>query len=482
MNPAEFHVGNAIDAKLNVEFMASTLANRSSEVRPRRSAFYLAARDNRSAFDEPQPLGHLPRQCEGNTMSRQVTVALLSAVLALPLGGALGAQRGSNAPIRVEPYPHATEAIGTVRQMYDGALTPALAVNTFRNIDRIFPTRTVAHGVKPMLLPPAAKPLGTVRFTDRGKSYDLEQYLELNRVSGLLVLKDGRIALERYRYGNSERTRWMSMSVAKSITSTLIGAALKQGYIASLSDSVTRYVTSLAGSAYGGVSVRDILMMSSGVRWNETYTDTASDRRHLLEAQISQMPGSAMRIMRTLPRAAPPGTVNNYSTGETQVAAELVRSTTGRPLAEYLADRIWSRYGMEADASWWLESKDGVEIGGSGFSATLRDYGRFGLFVLDGGIADGEPILPDGWAREATTPKTLRGGMPLTYGYFWWPGTTDASRRDGAYEARGIFGQHLYINPAVHIVIVVWGALTRPTGGAVVNDWAFFDAIADALR
>nr|MBA3406252.1 serine hydrolase [Gemmatimonadaceae bacterium] len=377
-------------------------------------------------------------------MKRQANVALLSAVIALSSGGALAAQGGTNAPNRIESYPHATEPIGTVRQMYDGALTPELAINTFRNIDRIFPTRTVAHGAKPMPIPPATKPLGTVRFTDRGTKYDLEQYLDLNRVAGLLVLKDGRIALERYRYGNSDRTRWMSMSVAKSISSTLIGAALKQGYIASLSDSVTRYVTSLAGSAYGGVSVRDILMMSSGVRWNETYTDSASDRRHLLEAQISQTPGSAMRVMRTLPRAAAPGTVNNYSTGETQVAAELVRSAVGKPLAEYLADRVWSRYGMEADATWWLESKDGVEIGGSGFSATLRDYGRFGQFILDGGVAGGEAIVPDGWTREATTPKTLRRGATLMYGYFWWTGTTAAARRNGAFAAQGIFGQHLY--------------------------------------
>ena len=380
--------------------------------------------------------------------------------------GALAAQ---------EAYPHATEPIGTVRQIYDGVLTPALAVNTFRNIDRLFPTRTVPRGAPPMILPAAATPLSRVSFSDRGTRYDLESYLELNRVTGLLVLKDGRIALERYRLGNSERTHWMSMSMAKSITSTLIGAALKQGYIASLSDSVTRYVPALAGSAYEGVSVRDVLMMSSGVRWTETYTDASSDRRRLLEAQVSQVAGSAMAIMRSLPRAAAPGTVNNYSTGETQVAAEILRSAVRRPLATYLSDRIWSRVGMEADANWWLDSPDGVEIGGSGFSATLRDYGRFGLFVLNGGVAAGEAILPDGWIREATSPKTLRGGAPLDYGYLWWPG------RGGAYAAEGIYGQWLYINPAAQVVIVVWSAQAKPTGAAVIDDWAFFDAVVEAL-
>jgi hypothetical protein len=304
------------------------------------------------------------------------------------------------------PYPHRTEPIGTVRQIYDGVLTPALAISTFRNIDRLFPTRTVARSSTPKPLPPALVPLTEVRFSDQGRRYDLEAYLELNRVAAILVLQDGRVKLERYRFGNTERTRWMSMSIAKSITSTLIGAALKEGYIRSLSDSVTRYVPSLIGSAYDGVSVRDVLMMASGVRWNETYTDPASDRRRLLEAQISQMPGSALAVMKSLPRAAAPGTVHTYNTGETQVAAEILRAAVGRPLATYLSERIWSTFGMEAEANWWLASPGGIEIGGSGFSATLRDYGRFGLFILGGGVAGGDSILPAGWLREATTPKT----------------------------------------------------------------------------
>jgi CubicO group peptidase (beta-lactamase class C family) len=369
-----------------------------------------------------------------------------------------------------------------VRQIYDGALTPKIAVNTFRNIDRLFPTRTVSHSTKPYPLPPASALLGVVNFSDGGKRYDLDDYLELNRVAGLLVLKDGRIALEKYRLGNSERTRWMSMSIAKSITSTLIGAALKDGYIAALSDPVTKYVPALRGSAYEGVSVRDVLMMSSGVRWDETYTDPRSDRRRLLEAQISQVPGSAIALMSSLPRAAAPGTVNNYNTGETQVAGEIVRSAVGRALATYLSERIWSRFGMEADAKWWLDSEGGHEIGGSGFSAILRDYGRFGLFLLNGGIAGGESILPDGWTREATTPKVLHRGTPLEYGYLWWPGTTAASRRDRAYAAEGIFGQFIYINPAARVVIVVWSAQQKPTGSAVIDDWLFFDAVVDALR
>ena len=372
-------------------------------------------------------------------------------------------------------YPHRSEPIGTVRQIYDGVLTPELAVNTFRNIDRLFPTRRVRASQRPFPLPSMGQSLPPIAFNDGGVQYDLERYLELNQIAGLLVVKDGRIAFERYRFGNTERTHWMSMSIAKSITSTLVGAAIKQGYIRSLSDSVTRYVPALAGSGYAGVTVREVLMMASGVRWNETYSDPTSDRRRLLEAQISQIPGSALALMKGLPRAAEPGTRNNYNTGETQVVAEVLRAAVGRPLATYLADRIWSRFGMETDASWWLDSPDGVEIGGSGFSATLRDYGRFGLFVLGGGVAAGDSILPAGWIAEATTPKTLRDGTPLAYGYLWWPGP------DSTFMAMGIHGQYLFVNPRARVVIVAWGARPHPTQGQVVDDWAFCDAVTTAL-
>ncbi|MEO8624898.1 MAG: serine hydrolase, partial [bacterium] len=265
---------------------------------------------------------------------------MLSASAALAQGASQGAYIN----------PHANDSIGTVRQMYDGALTPALAVNTFRNIDRLFPTRTIERGTKPYPLPAATSPLANVSFTSKGKPYSLDEYLTLNRVSGLLVLKNGRIALERYAYGNSPSTRWMSMSIAKSITSTLIGAAIKDGAIGSINDPVTKYVPRLTGSAYDGVTVRQLLMMASGVRWNETYTDPKSDRRRLLEAQIAQRPGGAVELMRALARAAPPGSVNNYSTGETQIAGEVVRNAVGKSLAQYLSEKIWAPFGMETDA------------------------------------------------------------------------------------------------------------------------------------
>lgn len=380
-------------------------------------------------------------------------------------------------------YPHASEPIGTVRQVYDGVLPFDVAVKTFRNIDRLFPTRAVPRSTQPRPLAVAPTPFPSLRIADRDSQYTFDRFLEVNRVTAVLAMKDGRIRLERYLHGNTPGTRWMSMSVAKSITSTLIGAAIHDGKLA-LTDPVVKHVPALSGSAYEGVTVRDVLLMASGVRWNETYTDPASDRRRLLEAQISQRPGSALQVMRSLPRAAEPGTTNNYNTGETQVAGEILKAAVGKPLASYLAEKIWSRTGgMEADANWWLDSPDGVEIGGSGFSATLRDYARFGQFILDDGVLNGERILPAGWVAEATSGKVLKGGTPLDfYGYLWWPGTSAAAKRDRAFSADGIYGQHVYVNPAARVVIVLWSAQAKPVGTEVVDNWAFFEAVTNALR
>ena len=178
--------------------------------------------------------------------SKNDILLLVAAITAVGHGRSIGAQQTTGASPGV--YPHAAEPIGTVRQMYNGALTPDLAVNTFRNIDRLFPTRLVPRSANPLPLPPARTELTEVPIFDRGRTFSLDGYIDLNRVAGLIVLKDGRVAFETYRFGNSENTRWMSMSIAKSITSTLFGAAVKQGLIR-LTDSVTHYVPSLARAA-----------------------------------------------------------------------------------------------------------------------------------------------------------------------------------------------------------------------------------------
>ena len=380
------------------------------------------------------------------------------------------------------PQGHAADVIGTVTEVYDGTLTSDIQVNTFRHIERLFPVRVVKHGPHVLELPPAERPLKKLQFVSAGMPYDLVDYMALNRVTALLVLKNGKIAYEDYEMGNTRQTRWMSMSMVKSITSSLVGAAIQDGHIKGIDDQLTHYVRELQGSAYDGVSIRNLLQMASGVKWDETYTDPASDRRRMLAAQIAQQPGAIMHLMAQLPRAAAPGTVWNYSTGETFVAGAVVRAAVGVPLAQYLSDRIWTKAGMESDATWWLESPDGLEIGGSGLSATLRDYGRFGLFLMNDGVAGGERILPEGWVQDAGSSKQV-GGKMVDYGYMIWPFAAQHGEvNEGSFEALGIYGQHIYVNRRERVVIVVWSALPKPTGKEVIADADFFAAATAAVR
>jgi len=372
------------------------------------------------------------------------------------------------------------EAIGSIRDLYDGALLPDLQVSTLRHVDHLFPTRVVARGANVHALPVSSRPWPAIGFDDGGHRWDLFDYLALNRVSGLLVLQNGEVAFEHYALGNTPQTRWTSMSMAKSITATLVGAAIHDGHIGSLDEQVCRYVPTLAGSAYEGVTIRQVLQMSSGVRWNETYTDPHSDRRRLLEAQLSQRPGALMDCMAALPRAGPPGSVWNYSTGETQVAGAVLRAAVGQPLSDYLSERIWARFGMEADASWWLESPGGMEVAGSGLSARLRDFARFGLFMLGGGVAGGTQILPQDWIKEACSNSGHDSETP--YGYMWWPLAASAGAvHQGAYLAIGIFGQYLYIHPARQVVIAQWSAMPKPKGTVLIQPASFFAAVVQAL-
>lgn len=378
--------------------------------------------------------------------------------------------------------PHSNEPIATVREVYDGTFLPDIGTNTFRNIDRLFSTRVVDNGSHVYPLPARDDAITTLSIESNGRRYDLYDYLALNRVSGLLAIKDGEVAYETYQLGNSETTRWMSMSIAKSITATLIGAAIKDGYIAGLDAMLVDYVPELEGSAYDGVTVQQVLQMTSGAGWNETYTDRTSDRRELLEAQIAQEEGGMLEVMANLQRVAEPGSRWNYSTGETQVAAELLSAAIDRPISEYLTEKIWGNMGMESQANWWLESPDGIEVGGSGFSATLRDYGRFGLFLLDEGIVNGEPVLPDGWVERSSQPNIING-EEIEYGFMLWPEmNAEDSIHEDAFEAVGIFGQFIYVNPRENVVIVVWSARSKPGASTVIADADFFAAMTQALR
>lgn len=399
----------------------------------------------------------------------------LNLAKALALVCALVLTRISFGAEAIPAYAHNVEPIGTVREIYDGRLMPDVQINTFRNIHRLFPTRLVKRGDEATSFARAERPITDFTFTHDGVSYDLFDVLALNRVAAMMIVKDDAVVFERYFMENTPDTRWMSMSVVKTITVMLIGAALEDGYIDSLADPVTRYLPELAGTAYDGVTVEQIIAMTSGVDWNETYTDPASDRRRMLDAQIGQEPGAIVQLMGDLSRHSAPGTRWNYSTGETHIAGALVHAATGKWVADYLSEKLWIPLGMESDATWWLESAGGLEVGGSGLSATLRDYTRFGQFLLHEGVIGGQRVVPAGFVARARSRTTI-GSETVEYGYGLWP------LHGNSYAAIGIFGQYVFVDPDLNLVVTIWSAQSKPVDRQGVDEYAFLEAFSDYFR
>lgn len=286
----------------------------------------------------------------------------------------------------------------------------------------------------------------------------LDAYMADQRTAGLVILQDGKVRLERYGLGFDATGRWTSFSVAKSFTSTLVGAAIQDGAIGSLDDKVSRYIPDLRGSAYDDVSIRQLLTMSSGVRWNEDYEDPDADVAQFNNAKPEPGMDATVSYMRTLPRAHPAGEVWNYNTGETNLVGVLVSSATGKPLAQYLQEKIWHPAGMEAAAT-WLQGKTGHEIAGCCMQAATRDFARFGLFVLANGNVRGQQIVPPDWFAEATRKQQDIRQPGRGYGFQWW--TYD----DGAVGAQGIFGQGIFIDPARRLVIASHSSWPRASLG-----------------
>lgn len=306
---------------------------------------------------------------------------------------------------------------------------------------------------------------------------DVDAYMTEQRHAGLVIVHNGAIRMEKYSLDFKDDGRWTSFSVAKSLTSTLVGIALQDGDIESLDDPVSKYISGLENSAYDDVTIEQLLTMSSGVAWNESYTDPNSDVA-LFNTHVAEDGGSNLvSYMSKLSRAHPAGEVWNYSTGETNLIGILVSEATGKTLAEYLSEKIWGPYGMEHDATWLL-NEDGTEISGCCIQATTRDFARFGQFMLDGAQVNGRQIVPEGWIEAATQKRIDIGDPGHGYGFQWW--TYD----NGAYAADGIFGQGIFIDPQRNLVIATNSSWTTALGDVDrehANREAFYRTVVNAI-
>ena len=393
-------------------------------------------------------------------MRARFWAAALTATTTLALAGVGAAQNVKLSPSEIAPANALTDLLFWPQAKRDA---------NFRQMERLTPTHTVRHGDKVKLLPKGA-PLPALAWTHAGAAQTLDGYMAAEHVAAVMVLQDGKVRLEQYGLGYGPDGRWTSFSVAKSFTSTLVGAAIKDGYIKSVEDPIVRYLPELKGSAYDGVSVRQLLTMTSGVKWNEDYTDPNSDvvAAGHVKAPAGQDP--VLYYMAKLPREAQPGTKWLYKTGETNLIGVLVKRASGKPLADYLSEKVWKPYGMAQDAA-WITAENGQEFGGFGLSVSLGDYARFGQFVLEGGAG----VVAPGWFEAAGSKQADIGQPGAGYGYQWW------TRDDRTFDGRGIFGQMIHLDPKRKLVVVInsdWSTAVGPARSAARE--AFLQAVIAA--
>ena len=367
--------------------------------------------------------------------------------------------------------------------------------DTFRHVDLLHTTRPIAQNrcrARP-LEPDAQHNLADLRYAFQSGSSGIDDYMTRNRTVGLLILKNGKVALERYAMEQTATAKWTAFSLTKSFTSTLVGAAVLDGRL-DLAQSVSRYLGRDAAGRYADVTIENLLRMRSGIAWNELDLNALLT---VLMPALTLNQGHKGEVLSAIARFAQDLDQDvgapqfRYSTPDSIILGAVVQAAIGRPLTTYLQEKIWEPAGMEYDGYWLSESTEGIEIGGAGLSATLRDFGRFGQFILSGAKGrDGASILPPDWAQSAYVSgpggapgRFVKAGDRETdgYGYQWWVvNPTDSGRPDDQqppiFYASGLMGQRVFIDPVSHVVMVVLSAWHLP-----LFDLQYFDRNTETL-
>lgn len=349
--------------------------------------------------------------------------------------------------------------------------SPNIQSEAFLNWDRIWATRAIRKGT-PIPFSQGDPMPGDFTFESRGRTWNVDELMETEFLSGLLVVKNGQVRHERYARGLTQDRCWQSSSMVKSLASILIGAAIHDGCISSVDELIVERIPELEGTAYQDVRIRDLLNMASGIDWVENTDDLQTDvAEHYIKQIAARRPGYVLDYLRTRERINPVGTQFYYNTGDTLLLSYVLSRATGMTVSDYCSERFWKPMGCESDGYFILESDNGHEVVGSCCGATLRDYARWGALMLaDGVAANGTRIVPKGWVQESTTPTApnfafdMAGGRGVAgedssdfvgYGYLWW------ILNGGDYMALGSYGQWIYVNPSHDTVTVLLGAVPR---------------------
>tara|TARA_B110000438_G_scaffold302790_1_gene361636 strand:- start:357 stop:1583 length:1227 start_codon:yes stop_codon:yes gene_type:complete len=331
---------------------------------------------------------------------------------------------------------------------------------TYLKMDEYFDTKEIHNSDNVFLFPERNTVILPKEFKYENKLFNTQKYLDSSYTQGFLVLHEDSISYESYYLGQNKNTRHISWSVAKSFVSALMGIAIDEGFIKSIEDNVEKYLPELSKSGYNGVKIRELLQMSSGIKFDETYSDMNSDINRYWRGFV--LGESQDAFASTLKNKITPGTFNHYVSINTHVLGMIIVKTTGKSLTEYLEEKIWKIIGMEYNG-YWLVDGEGMEMALGGLNATLRDYTKMGKLFLDSGRWKGLQIVPEEWVLESTSingehleAKSINSAHPnIGYGYQWWiPGNSQKYGNEEEFMAIGIYNQFIYVNRSTKTVIV----------------------------
>ncbi|MFT5579115.1 MAG: CubicO group peptidase (beta-lactamase class C family) [Paraglaciecola psychrophila] len=334
----------------------------------------------------------------------------------------------------------------------------------FCSMEERFPIGEMAAATRPFQFPLGDTVSLPEHYTFNGASLSSEALIKATDTSALLVLKDGQLRLEQYFLTGGRQVQWTSWSVAKSFISALVGIAIDEGFIASVEDPINRYVPALEHSGYQGVAIKHVLQMSSGVRWNEDYSDINADVHRLGKVMAGE--ASLEAFVAAIAPDREPGTRCQYNSADTQALGLLLINATGRTLADYMQEKLCEPLGMESRGYWILDNT-GVELALGGLNLTARDFAKIGELYRNGGNWRGRQVVPKTWVEASLASggshlapgEVLVGGhlFPFGYGYQWWLPKSDC----GEFSAVGVYNQFVYCDPSRGIVIVKLSANPR---------------------
>ncbi len=329
------------------------------------------------------------------------------------------------------------------------SLKPYLPAAVYHNFATIYDYRFFSNRTVKAL--PGAVPLPASALTMSDPPEKTATLLKELNTTALLVLQDGAVAFEKYSGDGGREVLSGSFSMAKSILALLAGAALEDGHIRNLDEPVSRYLTEWENSPEGNITIRELLRMTSGLNWDESYYNPLSITAEAYYGSNLLFTALRQRLME------PPGTRFSYQSGTSQLLGLLLARAVNRNLADYASEKLWKPIGAESDALWSLDREDGMEKAYCCFSARARDFARIGELVRNLGRWNGKPVVREEYIKEMIRPHGVPNseGKPVDYyGYQWWVYPTEFG---GVPYARGILGQAIIVLPQRNRVIVRLG-------------------------